>query len=115
MQASPMVARAPLTDDAPHILIVDDDRRIRDLLSRFLANEGYRVSTADNVADARAKLNGLSFDLLILDWMMPGESGVELVKSMRRISDVPIIMLTAKHETENRIEGLQAGADDYLA
>ena len=108
-------AAAILADDAPHVLVVDDDRRIRDLLSRFLANEGYRVSTADNVADARAKLKGLSFDLLILDWMMPGESGVELAKSIRGDSNVPIIMLTAKHETEARIEGLSAGADDYLA
>ena len=110
-----MTAAAPLPDDAPHILVVDDDRRIRDLLSRFLVNEGYRVSTADNVPDARAKLKGLSFDVLILDWMMPGESGVELAKSIRGTSDVPIIMLTAKHEIEFRIEGLQSGVDDYLA
>ena len=75
--------RADLADDAPHLLVVDDDRRIRDLLSRFLTNEGYRVSTADTVLDARAKLKGLSFDLLILDWMMPGESGVALAKSIR--------------------------------
>jgi two-component system phosphate regulon response regulator OmpR len=110
-----MIAAATVQDDAPHLLVVDDDRRIRDLLSRFLSNEGYRVSTADNVADARAKLKGLSFDLLILDWMMPGETGVELAQSIRGTSDVPIIMLTAKHETEFRIEGLQSGVDDYLA
>jgi two-component system phosphate regulon response regulator OmpR len=110
-----MPARADLADDAPHLLIVDDDRRIRDLLSRFLTNEGYRVSTADTVLDARAKLKGLSFDLLILDWMMPGESGVDLAKSIRAESNVPIIMLTAKHEIEHRIEGLQSGADDYIA
>ena len=107
--------RADLADDAPHLLIVDDDRRIRDLLSRFLTNEGYRVSTADTVLDARAKLKGLSFDLLILDWMMPGESGVDLAKSIRAESNVPIILLTAKHEIEHRIEGLQSGADDYIA
>jgi two-component system phosphate regulon response regulator OmpR len=112
---TPTTARAELADDAPHVLIVDDDRRIRDLLSRFLSGEGYRVSTADTVADARAKLKGLSFDLLILDWMMPGESGVDLARSIRGQSDVPIIMLTAKHEAEHRIEGLQSGADDYLA
>jgi two-component system phosphate regulon response regulator OmpR len=111
----PMAAAATLSDDAPHLLVVDDDRRIRDLLSRFLTNEGYRVSTAETVADARAKLNGLSFDLLILDWMMPGETGVDLAKAIRGTSNVPIIMLTAKHETESRIEGLQAGADDYIA
>ena len=110
-----MPVRADLADDAPHLLIVDDDRRIRDLLSRFLNNEGYRVSTADTVLDARAKLKGLSFDLLILDWMMPGESGVDLAKSIRAESNVPIIMLTAKHEIEHRIEGLQSGADDYIA
>jgi two-component system, OmpR family, phosphate regulon response regulator OmpR len=110
-----MTAAAKMPDDAPHILVVDDDRRIRDLLSRFLSNEGYRVSTSNNVADARAKLTGLSFDLLILDWMMPGETGVDLAKSIRGDSDVPIIMLTAKHETEFRIEGLQSGVDDYLA
>ena len=110
-----MPVRADLADDAPHLLIVDDDRRIRDLLSRFLNNEGYRVSTADTVLDARAKLKGLSFDLLILDWMMPGESGVDLAKSIRTESNVPIIMLTAKHEIEHRIEGLQSGVDDYIA
>jgi two-component system phosphate regulon response regulator OmpR len=110
-----MSARTDLADDAPHLLVVDDDRRIRDLLSRFLTNEGYRVSTADTVLDARAKLKGLSFDLLILDWMMPGESGVDLAKSIRAESNVPIIMLTAKHEIEHRIEGLQSGADDYIA
>jgi two-component system phosphate regulon response regulator OmpR len=114
MQAA-MPVRADLADDAPHLLIVDDDRRIRDLLSRFLANEGYRVSTADTVLDARAKLKGLSFDLLILDWMMPGESGVDLARSIRAESNVPIIMLTAKHEIGHRIEGLQSGADDYIA
>ena len=102
-------------DDAPHLLIVDDDRRIRDLLSRFLAGEGYRVTTADNSAEARAKLGGLHFDLLILDIMMPGESGFDLAKSLRETSAVPILMLTARHETEMRIEGLEIGADDYVA
>lgn len=109
-----MASPAILSDDAPHLLIVDDDRRIRDLLSRFLASEGYRVTTANNAADARAKLGGLHFDLLVLDVMMPGESGLELAKSIRENSAVPILMLTARHETESRIEGLQAGADDYL-
>ena len=108
-------ASTQVADDAPHLLIVDDDRRIRDLLSRFLGAEGYRVSTADSVADARSKLHGLSFDLIICDWMMPGESGVEFTRALRdENSHVPIIMLTAKHETEFRIEGLQSGVDDYL-
>ncbi|MBN9594840.1 MAG: response regulator transcription factor [Afipia sp.] len=102
-------------DDAPHLLLVDDDRRIRDLLSRFLGNEGYRVTTAKSAADARAKLSGLHFDLLILDVMMPGETGFDLARSIRTASAVPIIMLTARHEAESRIEGLQIGADDYVA
>ena len=110
-------ARAPqqLADDAPHLLLVDDDRRIRDLLSRFLSGEGYRVTTASSAADARAKLLGLHFDLLILDVMMPGETGFDLARFIRTSSSVPIIMLTARHEAEARIEGLQIGADDYVA
>jgi len=106
---------ATLADDAPHLLVVDDDRRIRDLLSRFLAEEGYRVSTAETAKEARAKLNGLSFDLLILDVMMPGESGFDLAKAIRGTSDVPILMLTARDAAESRIKGLEMGADDYLA
>jgi two-component system phosphate regulon response regulator OmpR len=106
---------ATLADDAPHLLVVDDDRRIRDLLSRFLAEEGYRVSTAETAKDARAKLSGLSFDLLILDVMMPGESGFDLAKAIRGTSDVPILMLTARDAAESRIKGLEMGADDYLA
>ncbi len=110
----PLASRTP-ADDAPHLLIVDDDRRIRDLLSRFLASEGYRVTTADNAGEARAKLDGLRFDLLILDVMMPGETGFELAKAIRTSSAVPILMLTARSETEMRIEGLEIGADDYVA
>jgi len=102
-------------DDAPHLLLVDDDRRIRDLLSRFLCGEGYRVTTAMSAKDARAKLLGLHFDMLILDVMMPGETGFELARFIRTSSSVPIIMLTARHEAESRIEGLQIGADDYVA
>jgi two-component system phosphate regulon response regulator OmpR len=103
-----------LPDDAPHLLLVDDDRRIRDLLSRFLLSEGYRVTTAETAADARAKLEGLSFDLLILDVMMPGETGFELARFLRTSSTVPIIMLTARAEAQSRIEGLSIGADDYV-
>jgi two-component system phosphate regulon response regulator OmpR len=102
-------------DDAPHLLLVDDDRRIRDLLSRFLCGEGYRVTTAASASDARAKLAGLHFDLLILDVMMPGETGFDLARFIRQSSSVPIVMLTARHEPESRIEGLQIGADDYVA
>jgi two-component system, OmpR family, phosphate regulon response regulator OmpR len=104
-----------LPDDAPHLLVVDDDRRIRDLLSRFLSGEGYRVTTAETASDARAKLNGLSFDLLILDVMMPGESGFDLAKAIRDGSNVPILMLTARDAAESRIKGLEMGADDYLS
>jgi len=112
-----IIARTPSrpADDAPHLLLVDDDRRIRDLLSRFLCGEGYRVTTAMSAKDARAKLNGLHFDLLILDVMMPGETGFDLAKFIRTSSTVPIVMLTARHEAESRIEGLQIGADDYVA
>jgi Response regulators consisting of a CheY-like receiver domain and a winged-helix DNA-binding domain len=106
---------AALPDDAPHLLVVDDDRRIRDLLSRFLTGEGYRVTTAETASDARAKLKGLSFDLLILDVMMPGESGFDLAKAIRGDSTVPILMLTARDATESRIKGLEIGADDYLS
>ena len=108
----------PLTapaDDAPHLLIVDDDRRIRSLLSRYLQGEGYRVTTAESAADARARLMGLDFDLLILDVMMPGENGFDLARAIRAGSAVPILMLTARDEKESRIKGLEIGADDYLA
>jgi two-component system, OmpR family, phosphate regulon response regulator OmpR len=110
---------AALADDAPHLLVVDDDRRIRDLLSRFLLGEGYRVTTAESAAEARAKLAGLRFDLMILDVMMPGETGFEFARSLRGsangpISNVPILMLTARGEAESRIQGLEIGADDYV-
>ena len=115
MAAASARATQQLADDAPHLLLVDDDRRIRDLLSRFLSGEGYRVTTASSAGDARAKLLGLHFDLLILDVMMPGETGFDLARFIRISSSVPIIMLTARHEAEARIEGLQIGADDYVA
>ena len=102
-------------DDAPHLLVVDDDRRIRALLSRFLVGEGYRVSTAETALEARATLASLKFDLLILDVMMPGENGFDLVRAIRAGSTVPILMLTARDEKESRIMGLEIGADDYLA
>ena len=102
-------------DDAPHLLVVDDDRRIRALLLRFLVGEGYRVTTAESSRDARAKLESLNFDLLILDVMMPGENGFDFARAIRAGSAVPILMLTARDEKESRIEGLEIGADDYLA
>lgn len=108
------VARQTVDDAAPHILVVDDDRRIRELLQRYLVDNGYRVSVAENAAAARARLEGLAFDLLVLDVMMPGETGLELTRSLRRISNVPILMLTARTEIDHRISGLESGADDYL-
>ena len=110
-----MTAPVKLSDDAPHLLVVDDDRRIRDLLSRFLNSEGYRVTTADSAREARARLAGLSFDLLVLDVMMPGESGFDFAQSLRGTSSVPILMLTARDAAESRIKGLESGADDYLS
>jgi two-component system phosphate regulon response regulator OmpR len=102
-------------DDASHLLVVDDDRRIRALLQKFLAAQGYRVTTAENAADARGKLRSFAFDLIILDVMMPGENGVDFARSLRGRSDVPILMLTARAEIEDRLLGLEAGVDDYLA
>jgi two-component system phosphate regulon response regulator OmpR len=100
--------------DQPHILVVDDDRRIRDLTARFLSEQGFNVVTAVDAADARDKMKSLAFDLLVLDIMMPGENGLELTTSLRADSEVPILLLTARSETEDRIAGLETGADDYL-
>jgi two-component system phosphate regulon response regulator OmpR len=105
--------RAP-DDNSPHILVVDDDSRIRDLLARYLQEQGFRVTTAVDAASARATMRSLSFDLLILDVMMPHESGLDLARSLRRESQLPILMLTARAEPEQRIEGLEIGVDDYL-
>jgi len=102
-------------DNAPHILVVDDDSRIRDLLARYLNDHGFRVTTAVDAASARATMRSLSFDLLILDVMMPHESGIEFARALRTESQVPILMLTARAEPEQRIEGLETGVDDYLA
>src|SRR5262249_23980108 len=105
---------ATVADDAPHLLVVDDDRRIRDLLSRFLLVEGYRVTTAETATEARGKLEGLRFDLLILDVMMPGETGFDFAHALRKSSSVQILMLTARSEAESRIAGLEIGADEYV-
>ena len=103
-----------MQDEAPHILVVDDDDRLRSLLRRYLTEQGFRVTTAGDVAQARNKLRSLAFDLLVLDIMMPGESGLDLTRSLRRDSEVPILLLTAMGETVDRIDGLECGADDYL-
>lgn len=107
--------RMPVPDEAPHLLVVDDDNRIRTLLSRFLGEQGFRVTVAGDAGEARKKLEAFAFDMLILDVMMPGETGLDLTASLRGSSDVPILILTAKTETESRIQGLSLGADDYLA
>ena len=103
-----------MTAEPPHILVVDDDRRLRDLLRKYLADNGFRVTTAENAAAARARLAGLAFDMIVLDVMMPGESGLELTESLRRDSGVPILLLTAMGDADDRIAGLESGADDYL-
>ncbi len=98
----------------PHLLVVDDDARLRDLLRRYLTDQGFRVTTAGDAAEARRRLDGIAFDLLVLDVMMPGEDGLALTASLRASSRIPILLLTAKAETADRIGGLERGADDYL-
>jgi len=107
--------RPLLDDDAPHLLVIDDDSRIRELLSRYLGTNGFRVTVAETAAAARRKLASLSFDALIVDVMMPGETGLQLTEALRETTNVPILMLTAKSDVEDRIEGLETGADDYLS
>ncbi|MFU1478579.1 response regulator [Roseovarius sp. C7] len=104
-----------MSDPAPHLLIVDDDERIRELLRKFLMRHGFLVSAARDAAHARRVLVGLEFDLIVMDVMMPGEDGVSLTRDLRTDLATPILLLTAKGETGDRISGLEAGADDYLA
>ena len=113
MQLTPSLALMP------HILVVDDDDRLRTLIRRYLVEQGFVVTTAHSAEDARAKLKNISFDLMVLDIMMPGETGLELTKSLRSISrasakQLPILLLTARGEASDRIEGLEVGADDYM-
>ena len=98
-----------------HILIVDDDDRIRDLVKQYLEKNDFLVTTARDAADAKKKLKIVKFDILVLDIMMPGESGLSLTKDVKKNNLTPIILLTAKGEAQDRIEGLETGADDYLA
>ena len=110
------MAPEPATAEGePHILVVDDDRRLRQLLQKYLMDQGFLVSTASNAADAEAKLQSLAFDALIVDVMMPGENGVDFTARMRRQIGVPMLLLTAMNEPGDRIAGLESGADDYLA
>jgi two-component system, OmpR family, phosphate regulon response regulator OmpR len=102
--------------DAKHILVVDDDRRIRELLRSFLTQNDYLVTVAADAADARKRVEGMVFDLVVLDVMMPGESGLSFAGALRSIQpDAPVLMLSALSETEDRIRGLSSGSDDYLA
>ncbi|MDC0385350.1 response regulator transcription factor [Pelagibacteraceae bacterium] len=103
-----------MENNKSHILIVDDDNRIRDLLRDYLSENKYIVSTAENAEQAKERLKFLKFDIIILDVMMPGQNGYELTKEIRKQMKVPIILLTAKGEVENRIKGLELGADDYI-
>ena len=102
------------TAELAHILVVDDDARIRDLLKRFLARNGYLVTVARDAAHASRLLESLSFDMLIVDVMMPGEDGLSFTRRVRADGETPVLLLTARGETDDRIEGLEAGADDYL-
>lgn len=115
MSAYQKAVKPPDLDQMPHVLVVDDDERLRDLLSRFLSDNGFLVTTAEDAAQAWDILLHLDYDLIILDVMMPGEDGVSLTRRLKRNSiETPVLLLTALGETENRIAGLEAGADDYL-
>ena len=102
-------------DDAAHVLVVDDDRRLRALLSSYLVKHGHRVTVAPTAAKARAFLDGLAFDIIVLDVMMPVENGFDFAADLRGRSQVPILMLTARGEPQDRVRGLEIGVDDYLA
>ena len=99
----------------PHLLVVDDDERLGELLRRYLSDSGFRVTIAGGASEARAHLASFAFDLVVLDVMMPGESGLDLTRALRRDGPVPILLLTAMAEPEDRVNGLEQGADDYLS
>ena len=103
-----------MTEHAPHVLVVDDDDRLRDLLCRYLRGNGYRVTAAADAIEARGRIRSMAFDLVVLDVMMPGEDGFSLTGWLRQVSDTPILLLTARGEPDDRIAGLERGADDYL-
>lgn len=101
--------------EGAHLLVVDDDQRLRELLRRFLSERGFRVTTAGDAAEAESKLASITFDLLVLDVMLPGLTGIELTRKLRASNHVPILLLTARGDPQDRIAGLASGADDYLA
>ncbi len=100
--------------DARHVLVVDDDQRLRHLLQRFLVEHGFHVTTAANAAEGAAALKSFAFDLIVLDVMMPGQDGISFTAELRRSTELPILLLTARGEADDRVRGLTAGADDYL-
>lgn len=104
-----------MSDLEPHLLVVDDDARLRELLRRYLSESGFRITTAANAAEARAKLASFAFDLAVLDVMMPGENGLDLTRDLRLEGRLPVLLLTAMAEPEDRVNGLEQGADDYLS
>ena len=104
-----------MSESEPHLLVVDDDSRLLELLRRYLADNGFRVTTAGDAAEARANLASFAFDLVVLDVMMPGESGLDLARYLRGDGEVPVLLLTARAEPEDRIDGLETGADDFVA
>jgi two-component system phosphate regulon response regulator OmpR len=106
---------AGVSETEPHLLVVDDDARLRELLRRYLTESGFRITLAADAAEARARLAGFAFDLIVLDVMMPGESGIELIRDLRGSNRVPVMLLTAMAEPEDRVNGLEQGAEDYLA
>ena len=110
-----MTPRSDPSESPPHILVVDNDRRLRDLRRQYLVENGFMVTTVEDAGQARARLKGLTFDLIVLDIMMPGESGLELTQSLRADNDVPILLLSAMGEAADRVAGFESGADDYLA
>jgi two-component system, OmpR family, phosphate regulon response regulator OmpR len=104
-----------MSDLEPHLLVVDDDARLRELLRRYLSDSGFRVTTAADACEARAHLASFAFDLVVLDVMMPGENGLALTRALRHEGRVPVLLLTAMGEPEDRVNGLEQGADDYLS
>ena len=103
-----------VSDTDPHLLVVDDDSRLRELLRRYLSDSGFRVTLAADAREARANLASFAFDLIVLDVMMPGESGIDLIRTLRGINRIPVMLLTAMAEPEDRVNGLEEGAEDYL-
>ena len=117
MEGAAPKARAELPDHAPHILIVDDDRRLRELLSRFLSEQGFRVTTAASAAEARMRVQCFVFDAMVLDVMMPGVSGLDAIRAIRAdpaLADLPVILLTARAQESDVETGFDSGADDYI-